>query len=903
MSTRVREIKIVKTRNWFIVAVIILFTLLLPNGRNAFAHLITGAYEPSEIVSKADIICTATVLSTQCQWKDDDRGRHIYTDVELFIDREIKGDLPTNPFHLEVVGGTVGDITELVSDSPVFRDSEQAMLFLEKQTLRPVGGITGKIPIFNGRVFWGGRKVSVEALCTSLALGVEDVPSEPGPGALGDDIRIAPVITGVAPDIASAGTGTEVTINGTGFGDTRNSGKVEFFYQKGEPRIEASTVLSWSDTQIICTVPTGTINDYAASAGSGPVTVTTRLGTSNGYPFRVTFGYDGQYWGGDNPVISYYINENTSDCTGEGVAVQAAAETWNLTSAGLQFLYAGSHTNTQTSRNGRNEILWGTTSSNALAVTYTWLKQIAYDPSHPSTGHQMIECDMVFNDRNNWSTNPSASEADVQSISLHEFGHFLCLTDIYGDLGDGEYDSGKVMYGFSDGSTLKRTLHPDDVAGIHWIYNPTSPPEIPDFIDYPSEDDGVYTVLWGPCSAASSYQLERSINGGEWVQIYSGPHTWFDETVEDGDYQYRVMASNIAGSSDWKIADWSCLVQVLVWEGSGEPNDPFLIRTAEQLDRIGTRSSWWSKHFKLAADIDLSDYDGLNGRPAFNIIAPDHESECWTGVFDGNDHIISNLTYVTSESGNAGLFGCIDGPNAQVKRLRFIGSRIEHTNAKGEDRVGSLVGLLKEGSITACYIDQATVRGARRVGGLVGENVNGNIANCYANASIYGTDDVGGLVGYNSGYLYASASTGTISGSGWGVGGVAGSNNPQGRIYQCYSYSSIDGSERVGGLVGENRQGAIIQCYSTGAVRGTKEYIGGLVGDNVGGSVEASFWDIQTSKQVTSDGGTGKVTAQMLTADTYLEAGWDFVNETENGSEDIWWIDEGKDYPRLWWEQ
>ena len=40
----------------------------------------------------------------------------------------------------------------------------------------------------------------------------------------------------------------------------------------------------------------------------------------------------------------------------------------------------------------------------------------------------------------------------------------------------------------------------------------------------------------------------------------------------------------------------------------------------------------------------------------------------------------------------------------------------------------------------------------------------------------------------------------------------------------------------------------------------------------------------------------------MYTAGTYLEAGWDFVNETENGSEDTWWIDEGEDYPRLWWE-
>ena len=30
--------------------------------------------------------------------------------------------------------------------------------------------------------------------------------------------------------------------------------------------------------------------------------------------------------------------------------------------------------------------------------------------------------------------------------------------------------------------------------------------------------------------------------------------------------------------------------------------------------------------------------------------------------------------------------------------------------------------------------------------------------------------------------------------------------------------------------------------------------------------------------------------------------GWDFVDETANGTEDIWWIDEGNGYPRLWWE-
>ena len=34
----------------------------------------------------------------------------------------------------------------------------------------------------------------------------------------------------------------------------------------------------------------------------------------------------------------------------------------------------------------------------------------------------------------------------------------------------------------------------------------------------------------------------------------------------------------------------------------------------------------------------------------------------------------------------------------------------------------------------------------------------------------------------------------------------------------------------------------------------------------------------------------------------FLYAGWDFMDETENGNDDIWWINEGNDYPRLWWE-
>ncbi|MFB0525601.1 MAG: hypothetical protein ACETVZ_08655 [Phycisphaerae bacterium] len=48
--------------------------------------------------------------------------------------------------------------------------------------------------------------------------------------------------------------------------------------------------------------------------------------------------------------------------------------------------------------------------------------------------------------------------------------------------------------------------------------------------------------------------------------------------------------------------------------------------------------------------------------------------------------------------------------------------------------------------------------------------------------------------------------------------------------------------------------------------------------------------------------GIGLTPAKMQTASIFLDAGWDFVGETANGTEDIWWIDEGRDYPKQQWE-
>ena len=81
------------------------------------------------------------------------------------------------------------------------------------------------------------------------------------------------------------------------------------------------------------------------------------------------------------------------------------------------------------------------------------------------------------------------------------------------------------------------------------------------------------------------------------------------------------------------------------------------------------------------------------------------------------------------------------------------------------------------------------------------------------------------------------------------------------------------------------------------------ENIGGLVGDNWD-TVSNSFWNTETSGQSTSDGGTGKTTAEMQDIATFSGAGWDIIavglNETNLAY--IWNIVDDETYPFLSWQ-
>ncbi|HNU31744.1 MAG TPA: protease inhibitor I42 family protein [Sedimentisphaerales bacterium] len=390
--------------------------------------------------------------------------------------------------------------------------------------------------------------------------------------------------------------------------------------------------------------------------------------------------------------------------------------------------------------------------------------------------------------------------------------------------------------------------------------------------------------------------------------------------------------------------------------GTGEPNDPYQIATVADLIALGETPADYDKHFIMVADIDLD--PNLPGNKVFDraVIAPDVNDDVldwdqnpfdgtpFTGAFDGNGHTISHLTI----RGNAylGLFGQSGGlpwcpPGVEIKNLelahvdivgsgRFVGGLVGNADGgtgtvthccsagmvSGGDYVGGLVGSSK-GILTYCYSNGA-VGGHDFVGGIVGCTSvrGGHIACSQSSVSVTGDSCVGGLVGVNDGIgdcycsIVGSFSTGVVCGN-WLVGGLVGAN--WGSLTQCYSTADVYGDWEVGGLAGEN-DCVVAECYSVGAVSGNSD-VGALIGSDYSpeggwGSEIACFWDTQTSGTLAGvgevdpdpNGVIGKTTAEMRMARTFLDAGWDFVGETANGTEDIWKIAEGLDYPRLWWE-
>ena len=289
--------------------------------------------------------------------------------------------------------------------------------------------------------------------------------------------------------------------------------------------------------------------------------------------------------------------------------------------------------------------------------------------------------------------------------------------------------------------------------------------------------------------------------------------------------------------------------------GDGSSGSPYQISTLNHLYWITQNTSEWDKYYIQTANIDAFSTSSWDSNAGFSPIG--NSTTNFTGSYDGDGYTINGLTIARSTTQRIGLFGKING--AAIQDLG---------------------------------VTNVNISGFHYVGALVGRNDSSTISNCY--------------------------STGSVTGTGSYVGGLAGLAQDNSTISNCYSTGTVTGNNYVGGLAGYifDATASVINCYSTGTVTGNDSYVGGFVGRvRFNPTVSNSFWDTQTSGHGSSADGTGKTTVQMKTASTFYAASWDFEEDgngndngtnggaSGNGTNNYWDMNQdGNNYPVLSWQ-
>jgi filamentous hemagglutinin family protein len=304
------------------------------------------------------------------------------------------------------------------------------------------------------------------------------------------------------------------------------------------------------------------------------------------------------------------------------------------------------------------------------------------------------------------------------------------------------------------------------------------------------------------------------------------------------------------------------------------------------------------------------------------------------------------ITGTGSESSTGGLFGGMYDSSAD--RLQVSANIISNSRSggiAGEAYGFKITDALFEGSIDttggfvtkADHDDYYETFGNTFTGGIVGFGYDGGVIERAASlANISSWSEAGGIAGYlQNSSIKDSFSQGsvksTLSSAGGLVGAFEGSS-----ISNSYSTASVSGFV-AGGLVGMSMSSSITNAYASGHVDQLpsdfdtegKVVTGGLVGwdykvpDDAYGNTDyflglnysnynqshfsamlgshgdsvitSSFWNKDTTGQLTSDGGVGKTDLEMKSAATF--GGWSL---SASGSDNTTWrVYEGHTGPLL----
>lgn len=422
-----------------LVAAVVFSLVLTPS----VAMGMIPALTQKEIAVQADSIVMADATSIEYQL---DSSANPVTKVHFEIVRIFAGDSPEK-ITVSVPGGRIGDRVLHVTGAPYFGEGDRVILFLDSSG-SIIAGEQGRLGVSAERVLETNesleafeRRILKERYGIS-SVGAASVPEDsPTVTALS-----SPAITTLSPSSVPAGAGITIRIAGAGFGSTQ--GAVEF--SDGTVTVIATRIVSWTNTLIEVEVP--------ASISSGPVRVRTAAGTlSSAATLNVPYSLGRAAW--TRNVVPFSVSAAAPAAWRSMVNQGALA--WN----GIAdfALLASSPSFAPQRRNGVNEVWWGTPGiPGALASAHM---SFVLRDGNLDGFYDLLETDVIFSSAvSNWGDGRPGT-FDIQSVAVHEFGHWLVLDDLYGDS-----DRHKVMFGRIATGQLRRTPAAEDRAGIIAIY-------------------------------------------------------------------------------------------------------------------------------------------------------------------------------------------------------------------------------------------------------------------------------------------------------------------------------------------------------------------------------------------------------------------------------------------------
>lgn len=308
--------------------------------------------------------------------------------------------------------------------------------------------------------------------------------------------------------------------------------------------------------------------------------------------------------------------------------------------------------------------------------------------------------------------------------------------------------------------------------------------------------------------------------------------------------------------------------------GTGTADDPFMIKTAEQLALLAKIVSddmiaVIDMHYKLAADIELSEGDrqwtpiGIGEGP-------------FAGMFDGDGHVVRGMSIIDDEGTYmaAGLFGTLAG-NVESLGLEDFVIDVD------SQYTGGLAGFLMSGDVKRTYASGDLRITTGIAGGLIGamgfeeKDTIWKVSDSYATCNITSTADV---------VIYARGEDEEVPPSRW-LGGLVGAAMLNSEIATSYSWSTMTGEGTAGtakgGIVGLTL-GVRDDEYDLVPLITNCDWLAGDNVNNAVGFIEEGPVDVVS---VTSHDKAGFGVANMS---YFADRGWEFGSGSPKFDDATW---------------